>query len=153
MITKSNNSTKNIYLAGPLFNHAEKEFNLKITNILEEKGYLVFLPQRDGHEAATMKDKTEEQKIELIFKKDIYEIDKSEIVVMVLDGRVPDDGACVELGYAYAKGKRCYGIKTDVRAIEIDMELNPLLAGCFKKIFKGETAEKDFMEFLSRYPL
>ena len=153
IITENNNLVKRIYLAGPLFNHMEKNFNLKVAKILEENGYTVFLPQRDGYEAASLNGKTELQKIDFIFKKDISEIDKAEIIVMILDGRVPDEGACVELGYAYAKGKRCYGIKTDVRAIEIDMELNPLVAGCFKKIFKGENAEKEFIDFLSHNPL
>ena len=39
---------KKVYLAGPLFNQAEKDFNLKITKVLEHNGYQVFLPQRDG---------------------------------------------------------------------------------------------------------
>lgn len=138
-----------VYFAAPLFNQAEKDFNLKIATILEENGCLVFLPQRDGYEAATLSGKTEQQKIGLIFSKDTSEIDKADVVVMILDGRVPDDGACVELGYAFAKGKRCYGIKTDVRAIEIDMELNPLIAGCFTKIFKGQNADKEFIEFIT----
>ena len=40
-----------VYFAGPMFNQAEKEYNLKITKLLEEFGYQVFLPQRDGIEA------------------------------------------------------------------------------------------------------
>ena len=55
---------------------------------------------------------------------------------MVVDGRVPDEGACVELGYGYAKGKRCYGIKTDTRALQFDLDLNPLLCGCFIDIIR-----------------
>ena len=35
-----------------------------------------------------------------------------------MDGRVPDEGATFELGYAYAKGKTCIGLKTDVRVSE-----------------------------------
>ena len=54
---------------------------------------------------------------------------------LMLDGRVPDDGACVELGIAYASGKRCYGFKSDARTIEQDMNLNPMIAGCFTKLF------------------
>lgn len=147
--TESNNPVKKVYFAGPLFCKSEKDFNLKIATALKEKGYSVFLPQRDGYEAATLSGKTEQQIIELIFSKDTSEIDKAEVVVMVLDGRVPDDGACVELGYAYAKGKKCYGIKTDTRSLEINMDLNPLIAGCFTRIFKGQNADKDFIEFLN----
>ncbi len=52
---------KKVYFAGPMFNHAEKDFNLKITNVLEEFGYEVFLPQRDGIEAALLEGKSEEE--------------------------------------------------------------------------------------------
>ena len=57
------------------------------------------------------------------------------IIFMVLDGRAPDEGACVELGIAYASGKRCYGIKSDSRSVELDMDLNPMISGCFIKLF------------------
>ena len=35
---------------------------------------------------------------------------------MIMDGRVPDEGACVELGMAYAYGKICIGFQTDTRS-------------------------------------
>lgn len=135
-----------IYLAAPLFCRGEKDFNLLVTQLLEKQGYTVFLPQRDGYEAALLYGKTEPEKTELIFNKDISEIKNSDIFFMVLDGRVPDDGACVELGFAYANGKRCYGIKTDSRSIELGMDLNPLIAGCFKKIFYNLDGDKLFEE-------
>ena len=43
-----------IYFAAPLFNAGEKGFNSELTRVLEDSGYDVFLPQRDGHEAATL---------------------------------------------------------------------------------------------------
>lgn len=39
-----------IYFAAPLFNSAERAFNLKLTHDIEKMGYEVFLPQRDGAE-------------------------------------------------------------------------------------------------------
>ena len=60
---------------------------------------------------------------------------ENDIHQVVLDGRVPDEGACVELGIAYANGKRCYGIKGDARSVELDMDLNPMITGCFTKLF------------------
>ena len=33
---------KKVYLAGPMFNQAEKDFNLQITKVLEHNGYQVF---------------------------------------------------------------------------------------------------------------
>lgn len=124
-----------IYFAGPLFCQSEKEYNLKLATILENAGYKVFLPQRDGYEAAQLKDKTPGEVSKMIFKKDVSEIANADIFFMVLDGRVPDDGACVELGIAYASGKRCYGVKTDARSLELNLDINPLIGGCFKKIF------------------
>ncbi len=126
---------KRVYFAGPLFNQAERDYNQKITTILEAHGYEVFLPQRDGYLAAELEGKTEEEKVEMIFSKDNEEVQKADILFMVLDGRVPDEGGCVELGLAYARGKRCYGFKNDARSVELDMELNPVITGCFIKIF------------------
>ena len=48
------NTGKKVYFAGLLFSKAEKDFNLTLAQILEEYGYEVFLPQRDGIEAFEM---------------------------------------------------------------------------------------------------
>ena len=37
-----------VYCAGPLYSEAEKRFNQRLTTRLEETGFSVFLPQRDG---------------------------------------------------------------------------------------------------------
>lgn len=126
---------KKIYFAGPLFCCGEKNFNLSLASIFEEYGYQVFLPQRDGYEAAQLKDKSSDEISKMIFQKDTTEILNADIFFMVLDGRVPDDGACVELGIAYANGKQCYGLKTDNRALELGLDLNPLISGCFHQIY------------------
>ena len=147
---------KRVYFAGPLFNEAERAYNLKIVSILEAHGYEVFLPQRDGFLAPELEGKTEEEKTEMIFAKDRDEVLKSDILFMMLDGRVPDDGACVELGIAYASGKRCYGFKGDARSVELDMDLNPMISGCFIKLFynldEGELV-KSLEEYLEENEL
>ena len=56
-----------VYFAAPLFNQSEKDFNLKITKILESYGYEVFLPQRDGYLAADMEGKSQEELMDMIF--------------------------------------------------------------------------------------
>lgn len=147
---------KRIYFAGPLFCKSEKDYNLMLARQLEEAGYEVFLPQRDGYEAACLEGKTEFEKVHLIFDRDTAEILDADIFFMVLDGRVPDDGACVELGFAYAHGKRCYGVKTDARSLELGMDLNPLIAGCFTKIFynlNGDALIRDLKRFLDEQSL
>ena len=35
--------------------------------------------------------------------------------MFILDGRVPDEGGCVELGMARARGADCFGVQTDSR--------------------------------------
>ena len=141
---------KRVYFAAPLFNEAEREYNLKIVSILEAHGYEVFLPQRDGFLAPELEGKTEEEKTTMIFQKDKDEVLKADILFMLLDGRVPDEGACVELGIAYASGKRCYGIKNDARSVELDMDLNPMISGCFTKLFYNLN-EEELIKSLEEY--
>lgn len=152
----ANKTGKRIYFAGPLFNQAEKDYNLMMAEMLESHGYEVFLPQRDGIEAALLEGKTEEELTEMIFEKDYGEIMKSDILFMNMDGRVPDEGACVELGIAYAQGLRCYGFKTDTRSVEINMDVNPMLTGCFVEVFKdydGDKLIEQIEEYLSQNEL
>lgn len=42
-------------------------------------------------------------------------IDKSDAVLAILDGVDVDSGTAAEIGYAFAKGKRVYGLRTDFR--------------------------------------
>ena len=145
-----------IYLACPMFSQGEKDFNLKIANVLEEYGYQVFLPQRDGLEAALLKGKSEEEVVKMIFDLDYQEVKKADIVFMILDGRVIDEGANVELGMAFALGKRCYGCKTDTRTLQYGLDNNPLVTGCMIKTFKnydGEELIKEMREYLSKNKL
>ncbi len=118
--------------------------------MLENHGYEVYLPQRDGFEAAKLDGKSEEEKSRLIFDKDVSEIMAADILFMVLDGRVPDEGACVELGIGYSNNKRCYGVKSDTRSIELDLDINPMLYGCFTKIFKDYDGDK-LVEEIDKY--
>lgn len=42
-------------------------------------------------------------------------IDKSDAVLAILDGVDVDSGTASEIGYAYARGKKVYGLRTDFR--------------------------------------
>lgn len=147
---------KKVYFAGPMFNQAEKDFNLAVVHVLEEFGYEVFLPQRDGIEAAQLEGKTEEELTRMIFDLDDSEVRKADILFMNLDGRVPDEGACVELGIAYALGKRCYAVKTDTRTIELGLDINPMISGCMIRVFKnfdGDQLLAEIRQYLSENEL
>ena len=118
-----------IYFAAPLFSEAEREFNVKVTNELRKEGFDVFLPQE--HSEITEIPDTDEKRRKLLtgfFTNDIEAIDDSDILLIVLDGRVPDEGACFELGYAYARGKICVGLKTDTRVSEMGTD-NAMIIG------------------------
>ena len=59
---KSGSATgKKVYFAAPLFSEAEREYNLMLAELLEEYGYEVFLPQRDGLLATELEGKTGEE--------------------------------------------------------------------------------------------
>lgn len=147
---------KKIYFANSMFMQAEKEYNLKITHILEEFGYEVFLPQRDGIEGAKLIGKSEKELVDLIFPLDEKEVKECDIFFINLDGRVPDEGSCIELGMAYTQGKRCYGFKTDTRGLEENLDLNPMITGCLIRLFKnidGEALIKELKEYLAHHTL
>ena len=149
-------SDNKVYFAAPLFNQSEQDYNLKITNILESYGYEVFLPQRDGYLAAELEGMTQEEVMDKIFHKDLEEVLKADIIFVMLDGRAPDEGACVELGIGYANGKRCYGFKTDARSVEFGLDLNPMITGCFKKLFydlDGNKLIEELKQYLSKNKL
>ena len=138
---RKKNGIRRIYFAGPLFNAAERDFNAKVVSVLEEAGYSVFLPQRDGILAATLNKLTDEEKVKTVFAKDTSELARADVIVMLVDGRTPDEGACVELGLAFASGKPCYGLKTDARALENGLSINPMIAGCFTDLLTADDTE------------
>ncbi|MDI3539683.1 MAG: hypothetical protein PWR29_1319 [Methanolobus sp.] len=104
---------KQIYLAGPLFSKAERDFNVYLRDKLVEIGFRVFLPQVDGED--NLENRMHERQM-CIFENDIKGIDQSDIVLAVLDGGSDvDSGTAWEMGYAYARGKKILGLKTDFR--------------------------------------
>ena len=123
---------------------------MKIDTYLRNLGFETFLPQRDGYLLADLisQQSSKRQAIDIIFNKDVEEIKKCDTVLFVLDGRVPDEGACVEVGLAYAYDKECIGFKSDSRSLMGGMD-NPLLIGVLKgRIAKSfselETLLRDF---------
>lgn len=126
-----------IYLAGPLFSEAERTFNDGLTGRLERLGFDVFLPQRDGVEREKPPYDTmpPEERRQAMFDLDEAKVREADVFLFVLDGRVPDEGACVELGIAHTHrrltGARrlLVGLHTDDRAAFLTSKLNPMLRG------------------------
>ena len=124
-----------VYYAGPMFSEAELAFNVKAAAELEKAGLTVFLPQRDGGRMSEMlKTMTPDEVSREIFRTDMENIRRAEAFLFVLDGRVPDEGACVALGLAYAAGVPCYGLKTDPRTV-MDGRMNPMIEGPILRVF------------------
>lgn len=147
-----------IYFAAPLFSEAEKEFNRILCGKLESIGFNVFLPQRDG----ARKDKPpfdvmpKEERRVAMFNLNRTKIFDCDIFLFVLDGRVPDEGACVELGLAYAhreltkSKKTLVGFHTDVRATFLGAKLNPMIRVPMDYIAENEA---DLIGFLNKTTL
>lgn len=123
-----------IYLAAPLFSEAEKTFNIKLKKKLEIY-FDVYLPQEDGMLIVDLVKKgiSFAHASEMVFDADINAINASDVLLIVLDGRTVDEGAAMELGFAYSKGKRCIGYSTDPRRLLPDGQ-NPMITGCLETI-------------------
>lgn len=100
------------YIAGPLFNEGEHWFDEQIEACARRAGFTTFLPHRDGVEGKLKGP----DKLRRIFDEDVAAIDAADVVVANLNGLMVDDGTAWEIGYAYARGKRLVGIRTDWRA-------------------------------------
>ena len=96
-----------IYLAGPLFSSAEREWNLRLATLLRGFGHQVFLPQEK---------EPRELSARAIFEADRKGIDDCEAMVAVMDGPDPDAGTAWECGYAYGK-KPLVLVRTDFRRL------------------------------------
>ena len=103
---------KKVYVAGPLFNTHERAYLEQIAAALERAGYETFLPHRD---AGILGDLSDIRERERLFRSDMKALDVCDFVVALLTGADHDSGTCGELGYAYARGKPCFGISDDVR--------------------------------------
>ena len=135
---------RKIYIAAPLFSEGERAFNDRIDTILRQCGHETFLPQRDGGCVADLPDEIEDlPKRKYLFNLDCAHMDWCDTLLFLFDGRVPDEGACFELGYCYAKGKLCIGYKTDARSF-IDGYDNVMLHGAPERVLRSEQELRDF---------
>lgn len=96
----------NVYLASPLFSDTERRRNMELAARLADAAD-VYVPQEDG---ALLVDLVESgvpvgEAKRRIFDGDVLAIEKCDVLVIVMDGRTIDEGACFELGYAFAIGK------------------------------------------------
>lgn len=141
-----------IYLAGPLFTLAEREFNTRLANDLNNirPDITIILPQNEA-----LKFTNSENMLSDIFKDCIQSVDRADVVVVILEGSDADSGTCVELGYAYGKGKPILGIRTDSRISEVS-GLNLMIPFACNEMYLNtkasiEDISNKIVEFITRW--
>lgn len=138
-----------VYIASPLFNESELEKNRKLRHFIHTIGFDTYLPQEDCgifHDLINDKEAIAVTRRK-IFDTDIAELKSSDIVLCVLDGRVPDEGVCVELGVAYSFSKTCVGYSTDIRTLD-EYGVSLMIEGCLQKIVHSLEELKIFLTSL-----
>jgi nucleoside 2-deoxyribosyltransferase len=124
-----------VYFAAPLFSQAERVFNEAMAKRLEQ--YVkVYLPQRDGGLMAELINGglSAEAVAKLVFTRDVDAMHHSDCLLAILDGRAIDEGVALEIGVAYASGKECIGLQTDVRRLA-SWGNNPMITGALQAVF------------------
>ncbi|MBF0351186.1 MAG: nucleoside 2-deoxyribosyltransferase [SAR324 cluster bacterium] len=117
-----------IYCSGPLFSPEEIASMTAISRILEQHGYDTFLPHRDGFEPyvlpklgkalGLLPEAVSSAIDQAIFALDVYQIvERCDVLVFNMNGRVPDEGGAVEAGIAFACGKPVVLFKQDYRTV------------------------------------
>jgi nucleoside 2-deoxyribosyltransferase len=145
-----------LYLAGPLFSDAEQAFNRSLVEDLESIGCSVFLPQRDAIDVSKpdFQRLSPMQQSRAIFESDKNQIYGCDVFLFCLDGRVPDEGASVELGLANAqrefssRERLIIGLHTDVRVAFDTRRLNAMLMGGLDEVF---TTRAELLSYLEEH--
>ena len=130
-----------VYVAGPLFNVKEQQEMQELAECFEKAGFETFLPQRDGLELINVRAALIEKGIapkvasdvvsRAIFALDVYQVvERCDVAIVNLNGRVPDEGAVSEAAMAFRSGKIVSGYKADARSVLVG-EDNPLVVGLF----------------------
>ena len=126
-----------VFIAGPLFSQAEREFNLKVDKYLDKHGFETFLPQRDVGDLWKRIRKRGRKAYRMVYEEDLRGLEGADVVVAILDGPDVDSGTAFEVGYACARGKPVIGLKTDMRVFAREEEVNNMLAQGVRKIVEN----------------
>lgn len=124
-----------VYFASPLFNDMELMFNeVTVKKLRNANSNLeIYLPQ----ENMAINDKSLYADSKMIADGDNDQLLQSDVLIAVLDGVSIDVGVATEIGIAYAKGIKIYGLYTDTRqgSTATDEKINAL---------KNEIGENQF---------
>lgn len=128
------------YLAGPLFNQQERQWNRRFRDELHTlmPRVRITLPQDfrvDNRFNAP-------EHYNTIYQQCIDAIMESDIVIAVLDGADVDSGVAFECGYAKALGKPVLGVRTDYRE-GAERGVNLMLANGCTHIVRAFSFQED----------
>ena len=127
-----------IYLAAPLFTEAERQWNAGLAADLRTAlpGRELLVPQEfcAVHDTAAGG-----PDYAAIFTACLGHLERSTLVVAVLDGPDPDSGTCWEAGHAYARAVPVIGLRTDWRPAE-DGAANCMLVRSCHAVVTDRTA-------------
>ncbi len=139
-----------VYFAGPLFTHAEQQWNATLAAVLETLGYRVLLPQRL---VADLLEPGQPLPTEAMFELLVGRIREADAVVAILDGADPDSGTSFECGVAFALGTPVVGVRTDLRrgGDHPERDVNLMLAhGCVALVKLSPGVEPDVADLAQR---
>lgn len=105
---------RKVYFASPLFTEMEQHYNTKVVGLLRAHfgdQLDIYLPQ----ENEAINDKSGFADSVTIAQGDNAYLEKSDVLIAVLDGATPDAGVSAEIGYFYSTGKPIVALYTDVR--------------------------------------
>lgn len=123
-----------IYLAGPLFSEAERDWLKKLQLEMQNSGYEVVWPYElfEQSEVDSWGDEAAGKIME--YCRDA--LADCDLVVALLDGAQVDDGTAWEIGFARARGMPVFGIRTDFRfgGETANGRVNAMIAGSCETI-------------------
>lgn len=128
-----------VYLAAPLFSEAERVFNASVARLLRTHLFEVHLPQEAGDDS----DARDIQEQERLFLLNKTALERSDIVVAIIEGADADSGTAWEMGYAFAQGKPVIALRTDFRRVghhehvNLMLELSAQVVGSTEDILKA----------------
>lgn len=101
-----------VYLAGPLFTQAERQWNLALANALTERGFEMLVPQIMAEQYISAHGGFDP---DALFRLAADGVKKANVVLAVLDGADPDSGTSFECAIAWSHGIPVVGLRTDFR--------------------------------------
>ncbi|MCA9773575.1 MAG: nucleoside 2-deoxyribosyltransferase [Myxococcales bacterium] len=129
-----------VYIAGPLFDRAQRWYNTRLAHVVQEAGFETYLPQADAGEVdLTVVDNRAD-----VFVRNIKALRAAAFVVANLNGPVVDEGTAWECGYAWGLGKKVLGVREAERPAMGTLSVNLMLERSVH-LFGGPEALRNFL--------